>query len=116
MPANTEGIKQFNKARDAVLLRKYAIRDLEAATRAVYNTQELKGFEGWVRARNTALVKAGVRGGYKTLLAEAKVEYKKSVYAKSHKSSGATTRRPAATRPRRATATAARRPAARRVR
>ena len=112
MPANTEGIKQFNRARDAVLLRKYGIRDLEAATRAVYNTQGLKGFEGWVKARNTALVKAGVRGGYKTLLAEAKVEYSKSAYAKSHKSSGATTRRPAARR----VTTTTRRPAARRVR
>jgi hypothetical protein len=115
MPANTQGIKEFNKARDAVLVRKYGIRDLTAATRAVYNSQALKGFEGWSRARNTALVKAGVRGGYKKLMAEAKVEYDKSAYAKSHKTA-TTTRRPAATRPRRATATAPRRPAARRVR
>lgn len=114
MPANTEGIKQFNKARDAVLLRKYGIRDLTAATRAVYNTQGLKGFEGWSRARNTALVKAGVRGGYKTLMAEAKVEYKKSAYAKAHKTP-AGAKRPATKRPRRATTTT-RRPAARRVR
>lgn len=115
MPANTQGLKEYNRARDAVLLRKYGIRDLTAATRVVYNTQALKGFEGWVRARNTALVKAGVRGGYKTLLAEAKVEYKKSAYAKSHKTA-TTTRRPAARRPRRATATTTRHPAARRVR
>lgn len=112
MPANTEGIKQFNRARDTILLRKYGIRDLEAATRAVYNTQALKGFEGWVRARNTALVKAGVRGGYKKLMAEAKVEYSKSAYAKAHKTP-AGAKRPAA---RRATTTTARRPAARRVR
>ena len=106
MPANTQGLKEFNKARDAVL-RKYGIRDLEAATRAVYNTQGLKGFEGWSRARNTALVKAGVRGGYTTLMAEAKVEYSKSAYAQAHKTP--------AKRPRRATTTT-RRPAARRVR
>ena len=110
MPANTQGLKEFNKARDIILLRKYGIRDLEAATRVVYNTQGLKGFEGWVRARNTALVKAGVRGGYKKLMAEAKVEYNKSAYAKAHKSPAATKR------PRRATTTATRRPAARRVR
>lgn len=115
MPANTQGLREFNKARDTLLLRKYGIRDLEAATRAVYDTQALKGFEGWSRARNTALVKAGVRGGYKTLMAEAKVEYKKSAYAKSHKTP-AGAKRPATKRPRRATTTAARRPAARRVR
>lgn len=113
MPANTQGLKEFNKARDAVL-RKYGIRDLEAATRVVYDTQALKGFEGWVRARNTALVKAGVRGGYKKLMAEAKVEYSKSAYAKSHKTA-TTTRRPATKHPRRVTTTT-RRPAARRVR
>ena len=114
MPANTQGLKEFNKARDAVL-RKYGIRDLEAATRAVYNTQGLKGFEGWSRARNTALVKAGVRGGYTTLMAEAKVEYSKSAYAKSHKTTSSTAKRPATKRPRRVTTTT-RRPAARRVR
>jgi len=79
MPRDTSGLKKFAKARDAVLKKRgfstYA--RFTDAIRKEYALLKVKDFAGWNKARDTVLIKAGVRGGYKGLMLESKAEFAK---------------------------------------
>jgi len=77
---NTTGLEKFAKARDIVLKKKGGFPNFKAFTaaiRAIYDAQKLGGFDGWRKARDTALKRAGFKNGYATLMSDAKAEFAK---------------------------------------
>ena len=74
MPRNTTGLEKFNNARDAVLAENGVPTQaaFTAAVRKEYTANDLKGFEGWNKARDLFLNKLGFANGYKSLMDAAK--------------------------------------------
>jgi hypothetical protein len=73
---NTSGLEKFSRARDVVLAR-HGITDLTGEIRKVYEAAQLKGFDGWRNARDTALKNFRFPDGYASLMQEAKREFSK---------------------------------------